>query len=87
VTDELIEQAGGGMRQTAIDVESLAAVFEVLVALVAFERQRNLNFGSFLQALNERDAPEGGGEVDVEFDAIGAIRVIPNESHETQKWF
>jgi hypothetical protein len=73
------------VRLATIDVEFLAAVLEVLVALLAFEWQRNLNFGSVLQAFDKRDAPEGGGEVDVEFDAIRAIRVIPNELNETGK--
>lgn len=67
------------MRQATIHVEFLAAVLEVLVALLAFERQRNLNFCSVLQAFDKRDAPEGGGEVDVELDAIRAVGVVPNE--------
>ena len=77
MADELVQQAGGGVWQAAVDAESLAAVLQVLVALFALERQRNLDFGGLLQAFDERDAAERGSEVDVKFDAIGAIRVVP----------
>ena len=65
------------MGQSAIDTESLAAVLEELVALVALERQGDLDLGRFLQALDQRDAAEGGREVDVELDAVGAVGVVP----------
>jgi hypothetical protein len=83
VTDELVKKSCSGVRLAALDVKSLAAVSEVLVALLAFERQRNLNFGSLLEALDKRDATEGGSEVNVEFDAFGAVGVIPNGRRET----
>ena len=77
MADELVQQAGGGVWQAAVDAESLAAVLQVLVALFALERQRNLDFGGLLQAFDEGDAAERGGEVDVKFDAVGAIWVVP----------
>ena len=80
MTDELVQQACGGVWQAAVDVEPLAAIFQVLVALLAFERQRNLNFGRLLQTLDERDAAERGREVNVQFDAVGAVGVIPNNN-------
>ncbi len=84
VAHELVEQTGGGVRQAAVDVESLAAVFEVLVALVALERQRDLDFGGVFEALDEGNATEGGGEVDVKLDAVRAVWVVP-ENEMSQK--
>jgi hypothetical protein len=85
VTYELVEQARGGVWQATVHVEPLAAVLQVLVALVALERQRNLDFGGFLQALDEWDAAEGRGEVDVEFNAVGAVWVVPGRCGEHDK--
>ena len=80
MADKLVKQTCGGVWRTAFDVESLAAIFQVLVALLTFERQRNLNFGRLLQPLDERDAAERGCEVNVQFDAVGAVGVIPNNN-------
>jgi hypothetical protein len=86
VADKLVKQTCGGVWRTAFDVESLAAIFQVLVALLTFERQRNLNFGGLLQALDKRDSPERRREVDVELDAVGAVGVIPSvlDKHKTR---
>jgi hypothetical protein len=72
--------------QSAIDTESLAAVLEELVALVALQRQRDLDLGRLLQALDKRDSPERRREVDVELDAVGAVGVIPSvlDKHKTR---
>ena len=74
------------MGQSAIDTESLAAVLEELVALVALQRQRDLDLGRLLQALDKRDSPERRREVDVELDAVGAVGVIPSvlDKHKTR---
>jgi hypothetical protein len=69
--------------QAAVHVEPLAAVFQVLVALLAFERQGNVDFGGLLEPLDERDAPERGREVDVELYAIRAVGVIPKKNYGT----